>query len=186
MTRERNAIGVEGVGRNAAGEVGEKRPGKQSLFDVALTGARSVLPRLARGFGERHWTHLRERPVVGITSAMRERINRAEAVIDPPARGSKSPSHHQSLARLRRARATSRDREDRNAGFDRRRRSRANDARATGDRGREDGRGRHRRRRIGQRRVERGTRDAGRGRWLTRRCGRWMRKRTMWMNSRGR
>lgn len=88
MTRERNAIGVEGVGRNAAGEVGEKRPGKQSLFDVALTGARSVLPRLARGFGERHWTHLRERPVVGITSAMRERINRAEAVIDPPARRS--------------------------------------------------------------------------------------------------
>ena len=88
MTRERNAIGVEGVGRNAAGEVGEKRPGKQSLFDVALTGARSVLPRLARGFGERHWTHLRERPVVGITSATRERIDRAEAVIDAPARRS--------------------------------------------------------------------------------------------------
>ena len=87
-----------------------------------------------------------------------------EGVIDPPARGSKSPSHHQSLARLRRARATSRDREDRNAGFDRRRRSRATDARAIGDRGREDGRGR---RRVssnrGQRRVERGTRDAGRG-----------------------
>ena len=39
MTREQNAIGVEGVGRNAAGEVGEKRPGEQSLFDVALTGA---------------------------------------------------------------------------------------------------------------------------------------------------